>query len=142
MNLFDTALIVVIYFLILTDLTKVLLSFVWLKFSSFGLSYDGWRNKEKKILSLGMPQDPQHPKLLSKNEQTTKLWDAPQWHPPFLPTTIGILLEAIFLFVTWYVFCLEHIVWYVYLLVLFCVLSLDYLLDTPNWESQNHVMTC
>ena len=41
MNWFDTTLIVVIYFLILTDLTKVLLSFVWLKFSSFGLSYDG-----------------------------------------------------------------------------------------------------
>ena len=38
--------IVVICFLIITDLTKVLLSFVWLKFSSFGLSYDGWRNKE------------------------------------------------------------------------------------------------
>ena len=43
LNLFDTILIVVVYFLILTDLTKVLLSFVWLKFSSFGLSYDGWR---------------------------------------------------------------------------------------------------
>ena len=43
MNWFDTELIVVIYFLILTDLTKVLLSFVWLNFSSFGLSYDGWK---------------------------------------------------------------------------------------------------
>ena len=42
-NWFDTALIVVVCFLILTGLTKVLLSFVWLKFSSFGLSYDGWR---------------------------------------------------------------------------------------------------
>ena len=41
-----TALIVVICFLILTDLTKVLLSFVWLKFSSFVWCYDGWRNKE------------------------------------------------------------------------------------------------
>ena len=44
--------------------------------------------------------------------QTTKLGDAPEWHPRFLPTTIGILLEAIFLFVTWYVFCLERLVWY------------------------------
>ena len=32
--------------------------------------------------------------------QPTKLGDAPEWHPRFLPTTIGILLEAIFLFVT------------------------------------------
>ena len=43
---FSTVLIVVFCFLILTDLTKVLLSFVWLKFSSFGWCYDGWRNKE------------------------------------------------------------------------------------------------
>ena len=40
-NWFDTALIVVVCFLLLTDLTRVLLSFVRLKFSSFGLSYDG-----------------------------------------------------------------------------------------------------
>ena len=37
-----------------------------------------------------------HPKLLSENEQPTKLGDAPEWHPLFLLTTIGILLEAIF----------------------------------------------
>ena len=66
---------------------------------------------------------PRHPKLLSKNEQPTKLGDAPEWHPLFLLTTIGILLEAIFLFVTYYVFCLERLVWYESLLVLFCVLS-------------------
>ena len=41
-----TVLIVVICFLILTDLTKVLLSFVWVKFSSFRWLYDGWRNKD------------------------------------------------------------------------------------------------
>ena len=41
-----TVLIVVICSLILTNLTKVLLSFVWLKFSNFGWCYDGWRNKE------------------------------------------------------------------------------------------------
>ena len=62
---------------------------------------------------------PRNPKLLSKNEQPTKLGDPPEWHPLFLLTTIGILLEAIFLFVTWYVFCLERLVWYVSLLVLF-----------------------
>ena len=95
--------------------------------------------RSKKSLSLGMPL---HPKLLSKNEQTTKLGDAPEWHPLFLLTTISILLEAIFLFVTYYVFCLERLVWYESLLVLFCVLSFDSLLDTPILESQNYVMTC
>ena len=86
-----------------------------------------WMKEGCKSLSLGMPWNP---KLLSKNEQPTKLGDPPEWHPLFLLTTIGILLEAIFLLVTWYVFCLERLVWYESLLVLFCVLSLDPLLDT------------
>ena len=43
MNWFGTVLIVLIRFLLLADLTKLWLSFGWLKFSSFGLSYDGWR---------------------------------------------------------------------------------------------------
>ena len=60
-----------------------------------------------------------HPKLLSKNEQPTKLGDAPEWHPLFLLTTISILLETIFLFITYYVFCLERLVWYESFLVLF-----------------------
>ena len=41
----------------------------------------------------------------------------PEWHPLFLLTTIGILLGAIFLFTTWYVFCLERLVWFESLLV-------------------------
>ena len=57
-----------------------------------------WMKEGCKSLSLGMPR---HPKLLFNNEQPTKLGDAPEWHPRFLPTTIGILLEAIFLFITW-----------------------------------------
>ena len=92
-----------------------------------------WMKEGCKSLSLGMPW---HPKILSKNEQPTKLGGAPEWHPRILPTTIGILLEAIFLFVTWYVFCLERLVWYVSLLTLFCVLSYQSLLDTPIWEGQ------
>ena len=80
-----------------------------------------WMKEGWKSLSLGMPR---HPKLLSKNEQPTKLGDAPEWHPLFLLTTIGILLEAIFLFVTWYVFCLERLVWYVSLIFfIFCFKS-------------------
>ena len=66
-----------------------------------------WMKEGCKSLSLAMPR---HPKILSKNEKPTKLGDAPEWHPLFLLTTISILLEAIFLFVTYYVFCLEHLV--------------------------------
>ena len=44
---------VVICFIILTDLTKVLLSFVWLMFSSFGWDHAGWRNKEWQEPKLG-----------------------------------------------------------------------------------------
>ena len=53
MNGFTTVPKVMIFFVILTDLTKVLLSFVWLKFSSFGWDHDGWRNKEWKEPKLG-----------------------------------------------------------------------------------------
>ena len=98
-----------------------------------------WMKEGQKSLRLGMLR---HPKLLSKNEKPTKLGDAPEWHPLFLLTTIGILLEAIFLFVTWYVFCLKHLVWYVSLLVLVSVLSHQSFLDTPIWESQKYIMTC
>ena len=44
---------VVICFLILTDLMKVSLTFVWLKYSSFGWDHDGWRNKDWKEPKLG-----------------------------------------------------------------------------------------
>ena len=98
-----------------------------------------WMKEGQKRLSLGMPR---HPKILSKNEQPTKLGDAPEWHPLSLLTTIDILLGTIFLFVTYYEFFLENLVWYESFLVLLCVLSLDSLLDTPIWESQNNVMTC
>ena len=36
---------------------EVLLSFVWLKFSSFGWEHDGWRNKESQEPKLGDAQD-------------------------------------------------------------------------------------
>ena len=41
-----------------------------------------------------------------------------------------------------YVFCLERLVWYESLLVLFCVLSHQSLLDTPFWESQKLCYAC
>ena len=60
-----------------------------------------------KRLSLGMTEAP---KIIFKRYQATKLGDAPEWHPLFLLTTIGILLETIFVFVTYYEFCLERLV--------------------------------
>ena len=59
MNGFAIVLKVVICFIILRDLTKVLLSFVWFKFSSFGeITMDEGMMSEKS-LSLGMPMAPQ-----------------------------------------------------------------------------------
>ena len=96
MNLFDTSLIVVVWFLILTDLTKVLFELGVIEVFKFWVILR-WMKEGWESLSLGMPR---YPKILSKNEQPTKLGDAPEWHPRFLPTIIGILLETIFLFVT------------------------------------------
>jgi hypothetical protein len=81
--------------------------------------------RSEKSLSLGILQNPQD---ISKEKQATKLGDAPEWHPLFLLTTIGILLGAIFLFVTYHEFCLERLV---SLLALFVSFSFVSLLDTP-----------
>ena len=124
MNGFAIVLRVMICFVILTDLMKVLLSSMWLKFSSFGWDHDGWRNKEWEEPKLG--DAPWHPKLLSKEKQATMLG-----HPLFLLTTIGIILGAIFLFVTYHEFCLECLVLYESLLDLIFSLSQSSLLDTP-----------
>ena len=59
MNGFAIVLRVVICFIVLTDLTNVLLSFVWLKFSNFGWDQDGWRDKEWKEPKLGDAMAPQ-----------------------------------------------------------------------------------
>ena len=64
--------------------------------------------RSKKSLSLGMPHG--IPSYYLKEKQATKLGDAPEWHPLFLLTIIGILLGAIFLFFTYHEFCLERLV--------------------------------
>ena len=96
MNWFDTALIVVIYFSYTNGSHEGFVEFCVIEVFEFWVILR-WMKEGWKSLSLGMPQ---HPKLLSKNEQPTKLGDAPEWYPRFLPTTIDILLEAIFLFVS------------------------------------------
>ena len=95
--------------------------------------------RSEKSLILGMIQKPQD---ISKEKQATKLGDAPEWHPLFLLTTIGILLGAIFLFITYHEFCLERLVSFESLLALLVSFSLVSLLDTPIWESQNYAMIC
>ena len=70
----------VICFIILTDLTKVLLSFVWLKFSSFGeIKMDEGIRSDNSLI-LGMPM---HANEIFKEYQETKLWDAPEGIPTF-----------------------------------------------------------
>ena len=66
--------------------------------------------RSEKSLSLGCPWQP---KAIFKEKQATKLGDA-----LFLLTTIGILLRAIILFITYHEFCLEHLVLYESLLIL------------------------
>ena len=96
MNWFDTSLKVVIYYSYTNGSHEGSVEFCVIEVFKFWVILR-WMREECKSLRLGMAR---HPKLLSKNEQPTKLGDAPEWHPRFLPTTIGILLEAIFLFVT------------------------------------------
>ena len=98
MNWFDTTLIVVVYYFYTNGSHEGFLEFCVIEvFKVLGEITMDQGIRSKKSLSLGMPR---HPKLLSKNEQPTKLGDAPEWHPLLLLTTIGILLEAIFLFIT------------------------------------------
>ena len=59
MNWFDTVLIVVICFLILTDLTKVLLEFCVIEVFKFWVRYRYEENKEWKYPKLGDSQGTQ-----------------------------------------------------------------------------------
>ena len=69
-----------------------------------------------KSLSLGMPRE---------------------GIPAFVFNASVNLLEAIFLFTTWYVFCLERLVWYESLLF---NLPQSSLLYTPFWEGHVWIM--
>ena len=106
MNWFDTSLIVVVYYFYTNGTHKGFVEFCVIEiFKFWGILR--WMKEGCKSLSLGMPR---HPKLSSKNAQPIKHGGAPVRHPRFLPTTIDILLETIFLFVTLYVFYLERLV--------------------------------
>ena len=85
---------------------EVLLSFVWLKFSSFGWDVDMRRIRTDKTLSLGIPKEPQvNIQGISKQPSL----GMPRKASPLLSPTLSVTsLGAMFSFVTWYEFCLEH----------------------------------
>ena len=85
---------------------EVPLSFVWLKFSSFGWDIDMRRIRSEKTLSLGMPKAPQG--NIQGISRQPSLGMPRKASPLSSPTLSVTSLGAMFSFVTWYVFCLEH----------------------------------
>ena len=85
---------------------EVPLSFVWLMFSSFGWDIDMRRMWSDKTLSLGMPKAPQV-NIQGRSKQLS-LGMPRKASPLSSPTLLVTSLEAMFSFVTWYVFFLEH----------------------------------
>ena len=85
---------------------EVLLSFVWLKFSSFGWDIDMRRIWSGKTLSLGMPKAPQvNIQVIFKKLSL----GMPRKASPLSSPTLSVTsLGAMFSFVTWYEFYLEH----------------------------------
>ena len=62
----------------------------------------------RKRLSLGMPEAPQDNIQISSKQLSLGM--PPSGIPAFFLTTIGILLETLFLFVTYYELGLERLV--------------------------------
>ena len=97
-------------FLILTDLMSFLLSFVLWSFQVLGKDLMDYGIRSGKSLSLGMPKAPQgniHGRLKRLS------LGMPRKASPLSSSTLSVTsLGAIFLFGTWYVFCLERLVWY------------------------------
>ena len=85
---------------------EVPLSFVWLKFSSFGWDADMRRIMSVNTLSLGMPKTPQG-NIQGISKQLSL--GMPRKASPRSSRTLSVTsLGAIFLFVTWYEFCFER----------------------------------
>ena len=86
-----------------------LLSFVLWSFQVLGKRFDGLWNKEWQEPKLGDAHGT--PKII-QGHQKVKAWGCPGRHPLFRLRSSVTLLGAIFLFTTWYVFCLERLVWF------------------------------
>ena len=76
-------------------------------------SFDGLWNKEWQDPKLGDAHGTQDNPRTPKSQSL----GMPRKASPLSSTSIGNLLGAIFLFTTWYVFCLERLVWFEYLFV-------------------------
>ena len=96
---------VVFCFLILTELTSFLLSFVLWSFQVLGKDSMDYGIRSGKSLSLGMPKAPQGN---IQGQPRAQAWGCHGRHPLFRLHSSVTLLGAIFLFATWYVFCLER----------------------------------
>ena len=85
---------------------KVSLSFVWLKFSSFGWHVDMRRIRNDKTLRLGIPKAPQF-NIQGRSKQLSL--GMPRKASPLSSPTLSVTsLGAMFSFITWYVFCLQR----------------------------------
>ena len=85
---------------------EVLLSFVWLKFSSFGWDVDMRRIRSGKTLRLGITKSPQG-NIQGRSKQL--ILGMPRKASPLSSPTLSVtLFWAIFSFITWYEFCLER----------------------------------
>ena len=85
---------------------EVPLSFVLWSFQVLGKYLMDYGKRIGKSLSLGMPKAPQG-NIQGISKQLSL--GMPQNASPLLSLTLSVtLLEAIFLFTTWYVFCLER----------------------------------
>ena len=84
---------------------KVPLSFVWLKFSSFGWDINMGRIRSENTLRLGMLKATQG-NIQGRSKQLSL--GMPRKASPLSSSTLSVTsLGAMFSFVTWYVFCLE-----------------------------------
>ena len=100
---------------------KVPLSFVWLKFSSFGWDVDMMRMRSDKTLILGMHKAPQG--NIQGRSKPLSL-GMPRKVSPLSSSTLSVTsLGAMFSFVTWYVFCLERqfIFFLLFFIIMFCI---------------------
>ena len=106
---------VVFCFLSRTELTSFLF---WVSccevFKFWVNSCDGLWNKEWQEPKIGDAHVT--PKII-QGHQKVKAWGCPGRHPLFRLLLSATLLGTIFLFTTWYVFCLERLLWFESLII-------------------------
>ena len=126
---------VVFCFLSLTELARFsILSFVSWSFQVLGRYFMDFETSSGKSLSLGIPKAPQGN---IQGQPRAYAWGCPGRHPLFRLRSSVTLLGAIFLFTTWYVFCLErHFIFFSFS----CCLNKIPRSEILKWESL-HIVT-